>query len=208
MKFFEKIYDYCIKLSQHKYANFFLFLNSFIESIFWPIPVDVMLIPMSLAKPNLALRFAYLATLASVLGAVVGYGLGYLVYDPYIKDAVEFLGQSDNFKKAMTLLNTYGILFILVGSFTPLPYKIVAICCGLIAAQHGVVLFSLEQLGIVSFILVSFLGRGARFFMISGIIKLGGPKMEHKIRRYIDVIGWSCLIILLLVGLYYWLFNA
>ena len=84
----------------------------------------------------------------------------------------------------------------------------VAICCGVIAARHGIGIISFEQLGIISFIVVSFLGRGARFFLISGLIKLGGASMEQKKRRYIDVIGWLCLIIVVLFGIYYWLFSA
>lgn len=208
MKLFAGIYDYCLKLSRHRFATFFLCLNSFIESIFWPVPVDVMLIPMALARPERALRFAFYATVASVLGAVVGYGLGYWIYDPYIHDMVKYFGGTANFDKAMMLLNTYGILFIVIGSFTPLPYKVVAICCGVIAAQRGIGILSFEQLGIISFIVVSFLGREARFFLISGLIKLGGASMEQKIRRYIDVIGWLCLIIVVLAGIYYWLFSA
>lgn len=203
MNIFKNIYDVCIKLSAHKNAPFFLSFNSFIESIFWPIPVDVMLAPMCLAKPKRSLYFAFYATITSVLGAVVGYYLGYYLYDPYIANLVQKLNYQDAFNEAAKYLTEWGIVFILIGSFTPLPYKIVAICCGLIASQRVAQGMNVEQLHILWFVLVSLFGRGARFFLIAILIMIGGEKLERKIRKYIDVIGWVCLIAVVILTIYY-----
>lgn len=205
MKVFTKIYDLCIKLSEHRLAPLFLVINSFIESIFWPIPVDVILAPMCLANTKKSLLFALYATVASVLGAIVGYYLGYFLYDPYLKDLFVELNYTDSVTKVCELLTEYGILFIIVGSFTPLPYKIVAICCGLIASQQVIEIGSAGQLSIIYFVIVSFLGRGLRFFLIAYLIKLGGESMEKKIRKYIDIIGWVCLLVISIVLVWYYL---
>lgn len=203
MKLFTGIYDYCINLSKHRLAPVFLTGNSFIESVFWPIPVDIMLAPMCLAKPEKALHYAFLATVSSVLGAVLGYGLGYYLYDPWIQDIVIRFGYEDAFARASGYLHRYGALFIIIGSFTPLPYKIVAICSGLIASQQAGIGLGAGQLHLVPFILVSFLGRGMRFFLIALVIKIGGARMEQKLRRYIDIIGWLTLVLVAVFFCYY-----
>ncbi len=204
MSIFHKTYDYCIKLSQHRLAPIFLMLNSFIESIFWPIPVDVMLIPMCLSQNKKALYYAFLATLASVLGAVVGYLLGYSLLNIYVKELIEFFGKTEVFNQVTDYLEQYGILLVLVGSFTPVPYKVVAICCGLLASQNAIGLFDLSQLNLFIFIAFSFLGRGARFFLIAWLIKLGGAKMEQRIRKYIDILGWIVIVAIAITILIYY----
>lgn len=206
MKIFTTIYDKCLSLSKHRYATFFLVLNSFIESIFWPVPVDVMLAPMSLARPNRALHYALYATIASVAGAVIGYYLGYYLYDLYIQDIVIKLGWQQKVLDVQKYLTEFGILFVVIGSFTPIPYKVVAICCGFAAAQN-LLNIPTWQLNILTFILVSFIGRGARFFLISFMIKLGGEKMEKNIRKYIDIIGWICIVVIAIVFAFYLIFK-
>ena len=203
MKLFTGIYDYCINLSKHRLAPVFLTGNSFIESIFWPIPVDIMLAPMWLARPERALHYAFMATTASVLGAVVGYGIGYYLYDPWIQDIVVRFNYQETFSRASGYLESYGVLFIVIGSFTPLPYKIVAISAGLIASQQVSMGLGAGQLHLIPFILVSFAGRGLRFFLIAAVIKIGGARMEQKLRRYIDIIGWVTLVILAVIFCYY-----
>lgn len=212
MKIFSKIYEYCIKLAKHPKATMFLVGNSFIESIFWPIPVDVILAPMCLAAPNKALRYALYATIASVLGAIIGYYLGYFCYDWLLRDFVEnHASIKTSFQSVLGMLNNFGILFVIIGSFTPLPYKVVAICCGVAAAGNTVFGESLDvsmwQLNIFIFIIVSLLGRGARFFLIAGLLKLGGEKMEAKIHRYIDIIGIVCVVICVIAMIAYYLFK-
>lgn len=208
MKIFSYLYEWCIKLSKHKRAPLFLVINSFIESIFWPIPPDVMLAPMCLANPNRAYYFAFLAVASSVAGAVIGYYLGYFIYDPYIADLIKFL----NYESAMITVREwftlkYGILMVFIGAFTPVPYKVIAITTGLVAAESMAHTGSVGQLSILYFILVSIVGRGLRFYLEAIIIKVGGAKMERTLRRYIDIIGWICVLLVMLYILYEVIWN-
>lgn len=160
---------------------------------------------MCLSRPNRALHYAFFATVASVLGAVIGYYLGYFLYDPYIADVIADFNYQETVDKVCTYLKQYGVLFIVIGSFTPLPYKIVAICSGLIASQQVALGLGAGQLNILIFIIVSFFGRGLRFFLIAIVIKAGGEAMERKLRHYIDIIGWVTLLIVGVLTAYYML---
>ena len=112
---FSKIYEACIGAARHKFASIFLAIFSFIESIFWPIPTDVVLAPMCLAKPNRALLYALNATVTSVLGAVVGYYIGYWLSTAFVKEFFESVNMIGTFNTVNEYLNEFGILFILIG---------------------------------------------------------------------------------------------
>ena len=197
MKIFSYLYEVCIQLAKHPRAPWFLCINSFIESVFWPIPPDVMLAPMCLAKPQRAWHYAALTTGTSVLGAICGYYLGYFIYDPYIADFIAWL----NYTEAMQTVRhwyvmEYGILMIFVGAFTPVPYKVIAITSGVVAAESMASTGSAGMITILNFVLVSLVGRGMRFFLEAGIMKWGGERMEKALRRYVDRIGWACIILI------------
>ena len=197
MKIFSYLYEVCIQLAKHPRAPWFLCINSFIESVFWPIPPDVMLAPMCLPKPQRAWHYAALTTGTSVLGAICGYYLGYFIYDPYIADFIAWL----NYTEAMQTVRhwyvmEYGILMIFVGAFTPVPYKVIAITSGVVAAESMASTGSAGMITILNFVLVSLVGRGMRFFLEAGIIKWGGERMEKALRRYVDRIGWACIILI------------
>lgn len=203
MKLFEKTYEVCIRLAAHPKATLFLVVSSFIESIFWPIPCDAMLVPMALARPNRAMHYATLTMAASVAGAVCGYYLGYFVYDPYIADCIEHL----NYDEAMHTVRSwytkeYGILMVFIGAFTPVPYKVIAITTGVVAAEAFAKTGSHGMINILNFILISIVGRGMRYYLIAWLIKLGGEKMEKAIHRYIDIIGWICVVLFAAYVLY------
>ncbi len=203
MHFFSYIYEVCIKLAKHPKATWFLCINSFIESIFWPIPPDVMLCPMCLAMPNRAWKYAFLTVITSVCGAFCGYYLGYFIYDPWIADLIDWF----HYREAMNTVrlwftNEYGILMIFIGAFTPIPYKVIAITAGLMAAESVANTGTAGLLGIAYFILVSFVGRGMRFYLEAALIHWGGQKMEHVIRRYVDRLGWACVILIALYVAY------
>ncbi len=203
MNIFSTLYEICIKLAKHPKAPWFLCINSFIESIFWPIPPDVMLAPMCLARPKRSLYYALLTVITSVLGAVCGYYLGYFIYDPYIADFINWLGYNDamaTVREWFTL--KYGILMVFVGAFTPVPYKVIAVTTGLVAAESYLATGSVGMLTILNFVLVSFVGRGLRFFLEAGIIMYGGERMERVIRRYIDIIGWACVALIAIYIVY------
>ena len=198
MGIFSKLFSIFEKLSYHRFATPIMCINSFAESIFWPVPADVMLIPMCVYRRNRALYFALLTVIASVLGAVVGYYLGYYLYDPYISDFIRIMHYQKSMAKATEYLVTYGIMFVFVGAFTPIPYKVIAITAGVCAAQRYTETGSAGALGILPFVLVSFVGRGLRFFLEAGLILIGGDNMEHMIRKYIDRIGWGLVIIIVI----------
>ena len=198
MKIMQKMYDKCVSWANHKNAVYFLSANSFAESIFWPIPVDVMIIPMCLANRDKSYYYAMIATITSVLGAVVGYYLGFFLYELYLVDLFETLGWAETMEKVQEYLQRFGIFFIIIGSLTPVPYKVVAICCGYAAANHTLNIPT-WQLNIWSFIIVSLIGRGARFYLEAFLIKIGGEKMANKIRSYIDIIGWTVVAVSLVI---------
>lgn len=162
-----------------------------------------MLAPMCLARPNRALYYALVTVVTSVLGAVCGYYLGYFIYDPYIADLIAWL----NYQDAMVTVRNwfimeYGVLMIFIGAFTPIPYKVIAVTAGVVAAESVAHTGSAGMLNIFMFVAVSFVGRGLRFFLEAGIIKYGGAKMEHAIRKYIDYIGWACVLLLVVYIVY------
>lgn len=203
MNIFSYLYEVCIRLSKHPRAPLFLCINSFIESIFWPIPPDVMLAPMCLARPKRSLYYALITVISSILGAACGYYLGYFIYDPYIADLIEWFGYHD----AMVTVRhwftmEYGILMIFIGAFTPIPYKVIAVTSGVVAAESVLNTGSAGMLTIVNFLAVSFVGRGLRFFLEAGIIMWGGERMEKALRRYIDRIGWACVVLVAIYIIY------
>lgn len=203
MGIFSTLYNICIRLAKHPKAPWFLGINSFIESIFWPIPPDVMLAPMCLARRHMAYYYALLTVITSICGAIVGYYLGYFIYDPYIKDCIEFFNYTD----AMVTVRgwftkEFGVLMIFIGAFTPIPYKVIAVTSGVVAAESVMNTGSAHMLSIWYFIVVSLLGRGIRFFLEAFIIRWGGEKMEQTIRKYIDIIGWVCVALVVLYVLY------
>lgn len=201
---FKACYDYGLKLSKHRYAKFFMCINSFIESIFWPIPVEAILLPMCLAQPRKSLGFAFYATISSVLGALIGYLLGYYIWD-LLSPIFERLGYMGHVETIEKWFETFGILFVAIGAFTPLPYKVIAITTGLVAnsysAKTGLDLWSFaSQFSIYTFLVVSLIGRGTRFYIEAGVIKIFGDTMADKIGKYIDWIGWAC-IVLAIIGI-------
>ncbi|CAG9000514.1 MAG: hypothetical protein CENE_02509 [Candidatus Celerinatantimonas neptuna] len=177
MKIFTALYDWALRWSQKKNAPIYLSLMSFVESIFWPIPVDVMLAPMALSRPNRAWRFALLATFFSVFGAVFGYYLGRYFYD-LLEPAIHLVGYDHEMQLVERWFSDWGIWVIFIAGFSPIPYKVFTISAGLL------------QMVFWPFILASLVGRGMRFFLVAGLMKWGGKRMEEKLRHYIDILGW------------------
>lgn len=174
---FRSIYDACIKWAEHKHAKLILMFVSFTESIFFPIPPDVILAPMMLANPKSAWRLALLATVASVVGGAFGYMLGAYLFEPLVLPFIESMSYEEKFASITAYFEEYGILLVFLAAFTPIPYKLVALAAGMLFMP------------IFPFLLVSALGRGGRFFIIATIINFGGERMERKIREYVEVFG-------------------
>ena len=158
------LYDWVFSLARHRYANSALFGISFAESSFFPIPPDVMLIPMVLAKRQKWIFYAGLCTVASILGAFLGYYIGAVLYDTIGKPILAFYGKEDAFGKISNWYNIYGGWGVLLAAVTPFPYKVITIFSGA------------TGLNLIVFTLVSVIGRGLRFFIVSGLLyKFGEP---------------------------------
>ena len=192
------LYKKCLEFAAHKSSNFYLGLVSFIESSFFPIPPDVMIIPMVIAKKKAYLKIFLIASIFSVLGGIFGYFIGYMFFDIAMY-VIEFYGYQDkveNIKISMTngsgFLVWLSILFL--AGFTPLPYKAFTISSGLIA-------FSLPI-----FIIVSLISRGLRFFIVAYLSykfgELFTKYMERHGSKWFTIIGIIIVIIFILMYLF------
>lgn len=189
MKLFTSLYNWTLRWAEHKYAPRILALLTFAESVFFPIPPDVLLAPMVLAKPEKAWYLASLTTTASVVGGVVGYSLGYLMFEPWIQPIIVEFGYQVRFDKIMTWFAEWGVWVVFLAGFSPIPYKLFTVSAGFL------------QMAFLPFLFVSAIGRGMRFFMVAGLIKWGGAAMETKLRQWIDVLGWAIVAIIVIVYL-------
>ncbi len=189
MKIFSALYTWTMRWAEHKLAPHALAFLTFCESVFFPIPPDVLLAPMVLAKPDRAWRLATLTTIASVIGGVVGYLLGYMLFEPVIEPLLQQYGYMPKFEKAMSWFNEYGVWVVFLAGFSPIPYKVFTLSAGFL------------QMLFLPFLIASAVGRGMRFFLVAGLIKAGGAKMEEKIRNSVDTIGW--MVVVLAVILYF-----
>jgi len=187
MQWLVKLYDQTLIWSQHRHAPRYLAAVSFVEASIFPIPPYFMLAPMAIARPNRALRFALIATVASVLGGLVGYLLGYYVFNPLVLPIIKFFGYGESYLLVTQRLQESGFLAILIAGFMPVPFKIIAIGAGVM------------QVPVMEFLLASVFGRGLKFYLVAVLIKLGGTQMEYHIRRAIEKSGLILMAAVVLV---------
>ena len=178
MRIFSALMDKMLEWSKHPKAPWFLGGLSFAESSFFPIPPDVMLAPLVLAKPRSAWRLATITTVASVLGGMAGFAIGMFALD-IIEPVLRDWGKWETYEHARDWFAEWGIWAVFIAGFSPIPYKIFTIAAGAMS------------MAFLPFVVASAVGRGARFFLVAGLIAWGGPKFEAKLREYVDVIGWS-----------------
>lgn len=188
MRLFGACYDLALRWARHRHATKYLAGLSFAESVFFPIPPDVMLAPMSLSQPKQAWRFALITTFASVLGGIAGYWLGYFAFDVWLSPLIEQWGYTHKIDKAMQWFTDYGVWVVFLAGFSPIPYKIFTVSAGFL------------QMAFFPFLLASAVGRGARFFLVAGLMRWGGEKMENTLRKYVEILGWA--VVILAVGAY------
>lgn len=191
MNVFGPLYDRVIKWSRHRHAPRYLALLSFSESSFFPIPPDVMLAPMVLARRERAWYLASVTTIASVLGGLLGYLIGWVLFDQIGQPIIELYGAERQFETVKDWFDQYGVWVVFVAGFSPIPYKLFTVTSGVLA------------MALVPFILASAVGRGARFFLVAGLIRWGGEPFAAFIEKRINVIGWTVVaaIVVLLVAL-------
>jgi len=187
---FRGLYDRVLIWSRHRHAPRYLAGLSIAEATFFPVPPDVMLAPMVLADRGRAWALALLTTLASVAGGMIGYLIGWLGLE-LIQPLIERVGYLDYYQQAVQAFADYGIWFVIVAGFTPIPFKIITIA-------GGALLMPLP-----GFILGSVIGRGARFFLVAGLVWVGGERMAGRLRDWVDAIGWAVIGLIALAGLIY-----
>lgn len=179
---FTVIYDRVLEWSRHRHAERYLFGMSMAESVIFPIPPDVMLAPMVLARRDRAWWLATLTTVASVIGGLIGYGLGFLAFEA-IEPWIERAGWGDAYLQAVDAFQTYGLGFVILAGFSPIPFKLVTIAAGVLGMP------------LIGFVGGCVIGRGARFFMVAGIIYAGGRRAAEHLRSYVDRIGWTVVVL-------------
>lgn len=187
MKLFSALYDRVLSWSEHPRAKAILALLSFSESVIFPIPPDVMLAPMAMTQPDKAWRLAFLTTVSSAAGGVLGYFLGFWAFETVVLPAVETLGYESKLEVVKSWFATWGFWIVFIAGFSPIPYKLFTVTAGVM------------QIAFFPFLLASVISRGLRFYLVAWLLKTGGPKMAVKLREYVDRIGWS-LVILLIVA--------
>ncbi len=190
MKIFSSLYARAMQWARHPHARVYLAGLSFAESSFFPIPPDVMLAPMALAKPHRAWQLALITTVASVLGGVLGYAIGLFAFE-YIHPWIQTVGYEHKFDQVQLWFEEWGVLAIFIAGFSPIPYKVFTISAGL---------FSMAFL---PFVLASTVGRGARFFLVAALMRWGGERMEKALHEYVDRIGWVIIILVVAVYIYF-----
>ncbi|WP_210546836.1 YqaA family protein [Rhodoferax sp. PAMC 29310] len=195
MKLFSSFYQRAMQWSRHRRAPWYLCGLSFAESSFFPVPPDVMLAPMSLANPSRAWYFAWITTLASVAGGLLGYTLGHYGFEaiePWLRQSAYWAG----YLTTVEWFERWGVLAIFVAGFTPVPYKVFTVSAGAMS------------MALLPFALASFVGRGARFFLVAGLMAWGGARMEAALYRSIDRIGWAMVGLVVVGILIYQMFGA
>ncbi len=177
MRIFSRLYYIALRWAHHPKAPWYLGGLSFAESSFFPIPPDVMLAPMVLAKRNKAWRFASITTVTSVLGGIFGYLIGWLAFD-LIEPWLNNIGYGDELELSRQWFLRWGVWVVFIAGFAPIPYKLFTISAGALAMSF------------IPFVIASLIGRGARFFLVAGLIKAGGERMERALHKYVDTLGW------------------
>jgi membrane protein YqaA with SNARE-associated domain len=174
-----RIYDWCIDAAHKPYALWMLAGVSFAESSFFPVPPDVMLLPMSLARPERAWLYAGICTLASVTGGILGYAIGALLYDSLGQWLIHFYGLGDKVETFRQGYAHYGAWIILLKGLTPIPYKLVTITSGF--ANYNIWLF----------VLLSLIARGGRFFLVAVVLNRYGVWVRETIEKRLGL--WVAL---------------
>lgn len=178
---FRKLYDWTLRLAGHRHAIRWLALISFVESSVFPIPPDVMVIPMVLARRDQAWRIAAVAASASVLGGMAGYAIGYFLWDGVGRPVAEFYHITASIEAYRQKFHGFAAPIILIQGLTPIPFKLVAIASGL------------AQVNFATFVLCAAATRSARFFLVAGLMKRFGEPMRAFIEKRLALAAWLFL---------------
>jgi membrane protein YqaA with SNARE-associated domain len=178
---FRALYDWTLRLAGHRHADRYMAAVSFAESSFFPIPPDVMLVPMILARREQAYRIAAICTISSVLGAMLGYAIGYFLYESVGKWLLDLYHLEGKVAGLKALYDRYGALVILIKGLTPIPFKLVTIASGIFTFNFPL------------FVLLASITRGARFFIVAYLLKRFGAPVQKVLEERLNLIGWIVL---------------
>ncbi|MFZ3035089.1 MAG: YqaA family protein [Parvibaculum sp.] len=171
-----RLYDWTIHLSGKRHASWALGAVSFAESSFFPLPPDIVLIPMVLARRERAWFYATICTIASVIGGIFGYAIGYFLFDTVGNYILNLYGYQEAFQSFAARYNEFGVWIVLIAGVTPFPYKVITIASGV------------TQLNFFVFMLASVVARGARFYAVAGLLWWFGEPIRAFIDRYFGLL--------------------
>lgn len=181
-----RLYDRTMAIAATPYATWGLVIVAFAESSFFPIPPDVLLIPMILAAREKAFTYIFLATLASVVGGLAGYGIGWGLWEVVGQPLLNFYGAMDKFEEFRAGYNEHGALIVFIAGLTPFPYKVITIASGA---------FGMD---LMAFMVASFLARGGRFLIVGVLLWRFGDPIKAFIEKYLGLL--TIVFCVLLVG--------
>ena len=188
-KLLRKIYDYVLYLSETKYAMAVLLFISFFGSIFFPLPTEIIMIPMILAVPKKALWISTMALIFSVLGGAAGYVVGSFLFESVGIKILELLNYVDTFHKFAGLYNEWGYWIVFAGGLTPFPYKVITIASGFVNMNFAI------------FIIASAMSRAVRYYFIAWLLYKYGEKAKYFIEKHLEVLT-VVFFVLLFAGFY------
>lgn len=181
-----RLYDWTIHLSSKRHAPWALGAVAFAESSFFPLPPDIVLIPMVLARRERAWFYATICTIASVIGGIFGYAIGYFLFDTVGNYILNLYGYQEAFQSFAARYNEFGVWIVLIAGVTPFPYKVITIASGV------------TQLNFFVFMMASIVARGARFYLVAGLLWWFGEPIRAFIDRYFGIL--SIIFMALLFG--------
>lgn len=190
IRLFAIFYQKILTWAQHPHGIYYLSLLSFLESFVLPYPPpDIMLAPMVLKNPKLAYRFAFFCTIFSVIGGIIGYLIGHYALE-LIMPLIQKMHYADELTQVKHWFNLYGIAIVAIAGFSPIPYKIFTLGAGFMS------------FALLPFVLVSFLSRGMRFFLLTWLVKKYGCQCDVWLQKHIDILGYV-LIVAVILGIFY-----
>jgi len=184
---FRRLYDWMMASAKDARAPHALFWVSFVESSFFPIPPDVMLVPMVLAQRAKAWTYATIATVGSVIGGVLGYAIGYFFFEQVGKPILELYGKAQSFEQFTAWFNEWGVWILIIKGMTPFPYKVLTITAGV------------TQMPIIEFMLASVVARAMRFVLVAGLLYYFGEPIREFIEKRLTLVT-TVLVALLVAG--------
>ncbi|TMJ18656.1 MAG: DedA family protein [Alphaproteobacteria bacterium] len=181
---FRALYDWTLRLAGHRHAIRYMALISFAESSFFPVPPDVMVVPMVLARREQAWTIAAVCTVSSVLGGMLGYAIGFFLWEQVGAPLAHLYGMTEGIEGFRAKFDQYGAAIILLKGLTPIPFKLVTIASGF------------AHFNFALFLACATITRAARFFLLSGLLRRYGEPMQAFIEKRLTLVGWAFLLVL------------